>query len=67
MSDESGYGPASYGDLPPEARAYVARLEAVTGVPAAIISTGSAREDTIVRDDSLAAAWFSRGRQRATP
>jgi adenylosuccinate synthase len=53
-------GARSYSDLPPEARRYVARLEEVTGVPAAIISTGSAREDTIVRDDSIAAAWFAK-------
>ena len=30
----------------------------LTGVPAAIVSTGSAREDTIMRDDSIAAHWF---------
>ena len=46
--------------LPAEARRYVARLEEVTGVPAAIISTGSAREDTIVREDSVAGRWFAR-------
>jgi adenylosuccinate synthase len=40
-------------DLPPEARAYVRRLEEVTGVPAGIISTGSDREETIIRDTSL--------------
>jgi adenylosuccinate synthase len=39
-----------FDDLPREARAYVARLEEVTGVPAAIVSTGSAREDTIIRE-----------------
>jgi len=27
-------------------------------VPAAIISTGSAREDTIIRDDSVVGQWF---------
>ena len=53
-------GARQYKDLPTEARRYVARLEEVTGVPAAIISTGSAREDTIVREDSIAAAWFAR-------
>ncbi len=53
-------GARLYKDLPAEARRYVARLEEVTGVPAAIISTGSAREDTIVREDSIAAAWFAR-------
>jgi adenylosuccinate synthase len=46
-------------DLPGEARAYIARLEEITGVPAAIVSTGSAREDTIIREDSVAAKWFA--------
>jgi adenylosuccinate synthase len=50
-----------YADLPREARHYITRLEEVTGVPAAVISTGSAREDTIIRDDSVAAAWFRQG------
>ena len=53
-------GVREYARLPPEARRYVARLEEVTGVPAAIISTGSAREDTIVREESVAARWFAR-------
>jgi adenylosuccinate synthase len=53
-------GARQYKDLPLEARRYVSRLEEVTGVPAAIISTGSAREDTIVREDSIASAWFAR-------
>jgi adenylosuccinate synthase len=44
--------------LPREAQRYVARLEEITGVPAAIISTGSAREDTIIRDDSVVGQWF---------
>ena len=47
-----------YEDLPQEAQRYVARLEEVTSVPAAIISTGSAREDTIIREDSVASEWF---------
>jgi adenylosuccinate synthase len=50
-----------YADLPREAQHYIARLEEITGVPAAVISTGSAREDTIIRDDSVAAAWFRKG------
>ena len=33
----------------PDARRYIARLEEVSGVPAAIISTGSERDDTILR------------------
>jgi adenylosuccinate synthase len=40
-----------FADLPDAARRYVARLEEVSGVPAAIISTGSERDDTIVRED----------------
>jgi adenylosuccinate synthase len=40
-----------YEDLPAAAKRYVERLEAVSGVPAAIISTGSEREDTIIRPD----------------
>ena len=51
-------GARRFDDLPAQARAYIARLEDITGVPAAIVSTGSAREDTIIRDDSVAAKWF---------
>jgi adenylosuccinate synthase len=49
-------GAQSYEQLPKAAQAYVRRLEEVTGVPAAIISTGSDREETIVRDGSLTIA-----------
>jgi adenylosuccinate synthase len=52
-------GARRYEDLPAEARAYIKRLEEITGVPAAILSTGSAREDTILRTDSVAASWFT--------
>ena len=48
-----------YDDLPREAKAYIARIEEITGVPAAVVSTGSAREDTIVREGSIAAGWFA--------
>jgi adenylosuccinate synthase len=51
-------GVRRYADLPAAAQRYIARLEQLTGVPAAVVSTGSAREDTIIRDDSVAAAWF---------
>jgi adenylosuccinate synthase len=51
-------GARRYEDLPPQAQAYIARIEEVTGVPAAILSTGSDREDTIIRDRSIAARWF---------
>ncbi|MEE3202766.1 MAG: adenylosuccinate synthase [Acidobacteriota bacterium] len=45
-------------DLPPAARAYIARLEVLCGAPAAIISTGSDRNDTIVREGGLASRWL---------
>ncbi len=54
-------GVRTYADLPKDAQRYIAQLEALTGVPAAVLSTGSAREDTIIRGDSIAAAWFGRG------
>jgi adenylosuccinate synthase len=51
-------GARRYADLPREAQRYVERIEEITGVPAAIISTGSAREDTIIREDTIAGEWF---------
>jgi adenylosuccinate synthase len=53
-------GVRRFADLPAAAQRYIARLEELTGVPAAVVSTGSAREDTIIRDDSVAAAWFGK-------
>jgi len=44
-------GLKNYDQLPREARSYVARLEEITGVPAAIVSTGSGRDETILRSD----------------
>ena len=44
-------GATRFSDLPENARRYIARLEQVSGVPAAIVSTGSDREDTILRED----------------
>ena len=52
-------GVRDFEKLPREARSYIGRLEEITGVPAAVISTGSAREDTIIRDGSVAARWFA--------
>ena len=46
--------------LPPEARRYIERLEDVSDVPCAIISTGSDRGETIVRQDSVVARWLGR-------
>ena len=45
-------------DLPENARAYIARLEELSGAPAAIISTGSDRNDTIIRKSGLASRWL---------
>ena len=47
---DSTRGVTVFDDLPPEARRYIARLEETSGVPAAIISTGSERDHTIIRD-----------------
>ncbi len=46
-------GVRRFDDLPEAARKYIARLEEVSGVSAAIISTGSERDDTILRTDVL--------------
>ncbi len=51
-------GVTEYARLPKEARAYIARLEEVTGVPAAIVSTGSDRDHTIIRRDLPSAGWL---------
>lgn len=44
--------------LPAEARRYIERLEAVSGVACAIVSTGSDRRETIVRPGSSVEAWL---------
>jgi adenylosuccinate synthase len=46
-------GVRRYEDLPDAARKYIARLEEVSGVRMAIVSTGSERDDTILRRDVL--------------
>ena len=51
-------GVRSFERLPEAARKYIARLEEVSGVSAAIVSTGSERDDTILRDDVLRIADF---------
>src|SRR6476646_8962374 len=51
---EATKGVRRFDDLPENARRYVRRLEEVSGVPAAIVSTGSERDDTILRDDVFA-------------
>ncbi|MGI8672526.1 MAG: adenylosuccinate synthase [Luteitalea sp.] len=52
-------GVRSFDALPAEARAYIATLEQAIGIPVALISTGSDRHDTILRDDAVAATWFA--------
>jgi adenylosuccinate synthase len=44
-------GVRRFDQLPEEARRYIARLEEVSGVRASIVSTGSERDDTIVREE----------------
>jgi adenylosuccinate synthase len=46
-------GVRGFDELPDAARKYIARLEEVSGVRAAIVSTGSERNDTILRDDVM--------------
>ena len=53
-------GVREFDRLPAAARTYIARLEEVSGVRAAIVSTGSERDDTILRDDVLQIAAASR-------
>jgi adenylosuccinate synthase len=46
-------GVRAFDDLPSEAKRYIARLEEVSGVKVALISTGSDRADTIVNNEAL--------------
>ncbi|TCO76976.1 adenylosuccinate synthetase [Plasticicumulans lactativorans] len=48
------FGVTRYEDLPANARAYLKRIEAVTGVPVDMISTGPDRAETIVLRDPYA-------------
>jgi adenylosuccinate synthase len=45
---ESTFGATRYGELPPNARGYLERLQELVNVPIAMISTGPDREQTIV-------------------
>ena len=45
---ETTFGVTDYEKLPQAAKNYIARLEALTGVPVDIISTGPDRNETIV-------------------
>ncbi len=43
----------AFDDLPDKAKAYIRRIEAVTGVPAGILSLGPRRDSTLVLDETL--------------
>ncbi|MDO8680041.1 MAG: adenylosuccinate synthase [Acidobacteriota bacterium] len=51
-------GARDYQQLPAEAQRYIARLEEVSGVPVGLISTGSDRAETIIREGSVVAGWL---------
>ena len=46
-------GARTFDQLPAAARKYIARLEELSGVRATIVSTGSERDDTVIREDVL--------------
>jgi adenylosuccinate synthase len=52
-------GVTDFARLPPEAQRYVRRLEEVSGVDCAIISTGSDRTETIVKEGGAVSRWIS--------
>jgi adenylosuccinate synthase len=52
-------GATEFDQLPAEAQRYVKRLEDVSGVDCAIISTGSDRRETIVKKGSAVERWLS--------
>lgn len=54
---ESTVGIVDEGQLPANCQAYLRRLEALAGIPLAIISTGPRRDQTIVRPAALQKSW----------
>ncbi len=46
--DKSTFGVKRFDDLPPNARAYLRRIEQLAGVPIAMVSTGPERDETIL-------------------
>jgi adenylosuccinate synthase len=52
---ESTFGVKTWDGLPKNAQNYLKRLEAVCGVPIAIVSTGPERDETIVIEHPFAA------------
>jgi adenylosuccinate synthase len=51
-------GATRFDALPGEAQRYIRRLEEVSGVACAVISTGSDRSETIIRENSIVAGWL---------
>jgi adenylosuccinate synthase len=51
-------GVRRFEDLPSEAQRYVRKLEELTGVACAIVSTGSDRSETIIKNGSLVESWL---------
>ena len=45
---ENTFGVKSLAELPENARAYIRRIEEITGVPVDIVSTGPDRDETII-------------------
>ena len=52
-------GVTDFDQLPAEAQRYVKRLEDVSGVDCAIISTGSDRRETIIKKGSAVERWLA--------
>jgi adenylosuccinate synthase len=52
-------GVTDFSKLPAQAQRYIKRLEEVTGVDCAIVSTGSDRSETIVKEGGAAARWLA--------
>jgi adenylosuccinate synthase len=53
-------GVTRFEQLPRQAQQYIRRLEAVSGVECAIVSTGSDRAHTIIQSGSVVDRWLSR-------
>jgi adenylosuccinate synthase len=59
--DRPTAGVRTFEELPENAREYVTRIEELVGVPVSIVSTGSDRNDTILRPDSTIALLLGLG------
>jgi adenylosuccinate synthase len=51
-------GTRVFAGLPEAARRYVERIAELVGTEVGIVSTGPAREDTILRSGSAVTSWF---------